>query len=221
MDSQIVNLMNHNWEKILDRVESETSPNSAIIIDGFLDENLAKEVHKKLIEHWGWFYRHPSKPHLTNNSVLDIDEIKKISDEINNQLKVIDSDICLENVISIRNNQNTKGILHADNFDYTITLWLTPEEYNLDNLSGGMRVYDVSRPVETLKEELEGKYWCEGFLNQHSKGKYKDIKYKFNRAVFFKPRTLHQTHNVNFSTNSEYSHRINLTFTFNNSTFAD
>lgn len=212
---QFINLKNHSWPKFLEVVNSHHNHEGVAVIDNFLEETLALELQKKLIDHWGWHYRHPSKPHLSNSTIIDIPEVKEISLQLESILKNIDENISFCNVISLRNNNNTEGILHADNFDYTITYWVTPDRYNLDSKSGGMRVFDVSRPKETLQEELDGKYWCEEYLQKYSKGNYKDIDYKFNRAVLFKPRTLHRTNKVNFSDSSSYSNRINLTFTFN------
>lgn len=214
-NSIVIDLERHPWEKTLDIVNSNQNLKALAIIDDFLDFGLAKSLQKQLIDHWGWFYRHPTKPHLTNNFAHDIDVVDILAKEIQRLLNKFGANISLCNTVSLRNNNNSQGILHADNFDYTLTLWLTPSELNLDRSTGGIRIFDVERPKEPVKGELERRYWCEDYLLENTNGSYVDVEYKFNRAVFFKPRTLHQTHKVNFDDSSPYSNRINLTFGIN------
>lgn len=214
-NSTVIDLVRHPWKEILGIVNSNQNLKALAIIDNFLDFRLANSLQKQLIDHWGWFYRHPTKPHLTNNFVHDIEEVNILAKEIQMVLNNLGANISICNIVSLRNNNNSQGVLHADNFDYTLTLWLTPSESNLDKFTGGIRVFDVERPKELMKEELEGRYWCEDYLRKNTHGSYVDVEYKFNRAVFFKPRTLHQTHKVNFDNSSPYNNRINLTFGIN------
>lgn len=103
--------------------------------------------------------------------------------------------------------------IHADFAAVNVNFWLTPTEANLDNSSGGMRIYDVDAPLSwdftTYNERID---LIREFLSTHQH-KVIRVPYKQNRAIIFNSDLFHATESVHFR--PEYqSHRINITMLY-------
>jgi len=102
---------------------------------------------------------------------------------------------------------------HADFSAVNVNFWITPDEANLDESTGGMIIYDVEAPLnwdfdsfnnngEKIVDYLEEKN-AEGYV----------IPYKGNRALIFNSDLFHGTSPVQFK-DSYDSRRINVTLLF-------
>jgi tetratricopeptide (TPR) repeat protein len=102
---------------------------------------------------------------------------------------------------------------HADFSAVNVNFWITPDEANLDESSGGMVIYDVEAPLnwdfdsfnnngEKIVDYLEEKN-AEAYV----------IPYKGNRALIFNSDLFHGTSPVQFK-DSYDSRRINVTLLF-------
>jgi len=107
-----------------------------------------------------------------------------------------------------------KGInIHADFAIHSLNFWITPDEYNNNKNSGGLKVYDTPVP----------EHWAYNDYNNDKNKMYKFLKdnnancinipYKFNRAVIFNSANLHQTDEIDFKDEYE-GRRINITYLF-------
>ena len=105
--------------------------------------------------------------------------------------------------------------VHADFATHNLNFWITPDEFNNNKNSGGLKVYDVAAPDN----------WTFSDYNNNSEKIYKFLKdesancinipYKFNRAVLFNSSYFHETDEIDFK--DEYAgRRINNTYLFGN-----
>jgi hypothetical protein len=113
-----------------------------------------------------------------------------------------------------------KGInIHADSAIHNLNFWITPDEYNNDKNSGGLKVYDVPAPDNwTFKDyNASTRKIIYDFLKKN-KGKCINVPYKYNRAVLFNSAYFHETDEIDFK--DEYvGRRINNTYLFGQKTF--
>ena len=109
-----------------------------------------------------------------------------------------------------------KGInIHADFAIHNLNFWITPDEYNNDKNSGGLKIYDVPAPDHwTFKEYNGSKDMIYKFLKD-SNANCINIPYKFNRAVLFNSAYFHETDEIDFKDDYQ-GRRINNTYLFGN-----
>ena len=109
-----------------------------------------------------------------------------------------------------------KGIgIHADFALLNLNFWITPDEYNIDKDSGGLKVYDVPAPEDwTFQKYNNNSDEIYKFLNDNN-ANCTNIPYKFNRAVLFNSDYFHETDKINFKDGYK-SRRINTTYLFGN-----
>ena len=103
--------------------------------------------------------------------------------------------------------------MHADFAKINLNFWITPDRYNLDSTTGGMKVYSHPAPSNWTPEEYnQDKNRIYEYLNKN-KSNCKMIAYKQNRAVLFDSSLFHETDQINFSDTYE-GRRINITYLF-------
>ncbi|MDI9331632.1 MAG: tetratricopeptide repeat protein [Alphaproteobacteria bacterium] len=107
-----------------------------------------------------------------------------------------------------------KGInVHADHAQVNLNFWVTPDEYNLDPASGGLRVYDAPAPADWSFDDYNhnaDKIYA--FLRQKNSGE-QVVTYRCNRAVLFNSALFHETDTVNFA-DTYVDRRVNMTYLF-------
>jgi hypothetical protein len=103
---------------------------------------------------------------------------------------------------------------HADLAKVNLNLWITPDEANLNQLTGGMIVYNNYR-VHT-KEQFatlqEQRFGTKHFVDNND-GEITNVPYKRNRMVIFDSSLVHQTSSMHFKRGYK-NKRINLTWLF-------
>ncbi|MEM7400189.1 MAG: tetratricopeptide repeat protein [Pseudomonadota bacterium] len=107
-----------------------------------------------------------------------------------------------------------KGInVHADFAVMNLNFWITPDEFNLDPASGGLKVYDVPSPSDwqfrRYNEEKEEIY---KFIEENG-GATVNTPYRCNRALLFNSAYFHETDEISFEDCYE-GRRINITYLF-------
>jgi len=107
-----------------------------------------------------------------------------------------------------------RGInVHADFARVNLNFWITPEDANLDPMSGGLIVYDVPAPATwSYQDYNKNDEQIYAFLKEHNAGS-RTIPYKCNRAVLFNSNLFHETDKIRFKTVYE-NRRINVTYLF-------
>ena len=103
--------------------------------------------------------------------------------------------------------------VHADFAILNLNFWITPDEYNNNKNSGGLKVYDTPAPKDwTFQKYNRNTDEIYKFLND-SGSNCKNIPYRFNRAVLFNSDYFHETDKIDFKEGYE-SRRINVTYLF-------
>ena len=107
-----------------------------------------------------------------------------------------------------------KGInIHADAAIHNLNFWITPDEYNNDKNSGGLKVYDIPAPDNWIfKDYNTNNDKIYKFLKDNN-AKCINVPYKFNRAVLFNSAYFHETDDIDFKDVYE-GRRINNTYLF-------
>jgi tetratricopeptide (TPR) repeat protein len=107
-----------------------------------------------------------------------------------------------------------KGInIHADFAIHNLNFWITPDEFNNDKNSGGLKVYDIPAPDNwTFKDYNNNDNKINKFLKENN-ANCTNVPYKFNRAVLFNSAYFHETDKINFKDQYE-ARRINNTYLF-------
>jgi len=107
-----------------------------------------------------------------------------------------------------------KGInVHADFAIHNLNFWITPDEYNNNKNSGGLKVYDAPAPDNwTFKSYNINGNKIHKFLKENNSN-CTNVPYKFNRAVLFNSAYFHETDEIDFKNEYE-GRRINNTYLF-------
>ena len=107
-----------------------------------------------------------------------------------------------------------KGInVHADHAQVNLNFWVTPDEFNLDPSSGGLRVYDAPAPAQWAFDDYNhnaDKIYQ--FLREQHAGE-QVVTYRCNRAVLFNSALFHETDAVHFA-DTYVGRRVNMTYLF-------
>lgn len=103
--------------------------------------------------------------------------------------------------------------VHADFARVNLNFWLTPDEFNLDPASGGLKVYDVPSPNDwPYYDYNENEKKIYGFLADRQAQCVK-VPHRCNRAVLFNSALFHETDEIHFRPGYD-SRRINFTYLF-------
>ena len=107
-----------------------------------------------------------------------------------------------------------KGInIHADFAIHNLNFWITPDEYNNNKNSGGLKVYDEPAPDNwSFHNYNKNPNKILKFLKENNANCI-NVPYKFNRAVLFNSAYFHETDEIDFKNEYE-GRRINNTYLF-------
>ena len=103
--------------------------------------------------------------------------------------------------------------IHADDADFSVNLWITPDSANLDPRTGGLVVWDKTAPSDwSFDDYNSGGDRVRQFLrNQNAVSN--TIPYRANRAVLFDGHLFHRTDRFTFAPGFA-NRRRSLTFLF-------
>jgi hypothetical protein len=107
-----------------------------------------------------------------------------------------------------------KGInIHADFAIHNLNFWITPDKFNNNKNSGGLKVYDAPAPDNwSFRNYNINSNKIHKFLKENN-ANCTNVPYKFNRAVLFNSAYFHETDEIDFK--DEYvGRRINNTYLF-------
>lgn len=201
-----------DWEEIGGEYW-RSSPIQYVVVDEFIEKEILDDIHRKLLLHWGWRQKNWSSEHLHNRQPK-IWEIIELRNQIIKSCGPVIGDLECLDYWSLMYPENTKGNVHSDYGDISLTIWLTDEKYNDNPETGGLIIYDVKRPRETPIHEDYIPENARSYVDRYTKGRSVKINYKRNRAVFFSADNFHTTDSPQFRKEGVDSMRINLSFAF-------
>ena len=203
-----------NWQNVEDQYFN--SPNQIIYIDNFLSNEAIKELHKFCLvsKVWNQEYNNKYLGAFSEKGFISTVHLQTAI-ELQQKLPRLFGKHNLDKFWGFKYDSTLgKGInIHADFAMVNLNFWITPDEYNIDKNSGGLKVYDAAAPDD----------WTFQRYNRHTKEIYKflsdkkanciNVPYKFNRAVLFNSSYFHETDKINFKEGYE-TRRINITYLF-------
>ena len=205
---------NKNWQDVED--EYFNSSNQIMFIDDFLSDEALKELREFCLVSKVWNLEYSNKYLGAFSDQGFISPIHlQIAIELKQKLPKLFGPHRIEKFWGFKYDSTLgKGInIHADFAIHNLNFWITPDKYNNNKNSGGLKVYDAPAPDHwTFKNYNKNSEEIYKFLAD-SNAKCINIPYKFNRAVLFNSAYFHETDEIDFKDEYE-GRRINNTYLF-------
>ena len=212
--------LNKNWSDVED--EYLNSSNQIMYIDNFLSDEALIELREFCLVSKVWHKQYDNKylGAFSNSGFISPIHLQ-IALDLQQKLPKVFGAHKLGMFWGFKYDSTLgKGInIHADSAIHNLNFWITPDEYNNDKNSGGLKVYDVPAPDNwTFKDYNASKRKIIYDFLKKNKGKCINVPYKYNRAVLFNSAYFHETDEIDFK--DEYvGRRINNTYLFGEKTF--
>jgi tetratricopeptide (TPR) repeat protein len=205
---------NKNWQEVED--EYLNSSNQIMYIDDFLSDEALIELREFCLvsKVWNKEYYNPFLGAYSDNGFISPIHLQ-IAVDLKKKLPKIFGPHNLGKFWGFKYDSTLgKGInIHADFAIHNLNFWITPDEYNNNKKSGGLKVYDAPAPEHwTFRDYNTQVNKIYNFLKKNN-SKYINIPYKFNRAVLFNSAYFHETDEIDFKDEYE-GRRINNTYLF-------
>jgi len=206
-----------NWHDVEE--EYFNSPKQIIYIDNFLSDEAIKELRKFCLVSKIWNIEYKDKYLGATSDKGFISPIHlQIAIDLKQKLPKLFGKHILGKFWAFKYDTTLgKGInVHADFAIHNLNFWITPDEYNNNKNSGGLKVYDIPAPENWSFQQYNRNTTDQiyKFLNENN-ANCTNIPYKFNRAVLFNSAYFHETDKIDFKEGYE-SRRINITYLFGN-----
>ena len=207
---------NKNWRDVED--EYFNSLNQIIYIDDFLSDEVLQELREFCLvsKVWNREYYNPFLGAYANQGFISPIHLQ-IALELKQKLPKLFGPHKLGQFWGFKYDAKLgKGInIHADFAIHNLNFWITPDEYNNNKNSGGLKVYDAPAPDHwTFKDYNANPEKIYKFLKDKN-ANCTNVPYKFNRAVLFNSAYFHETDEIDFRDEYE-GRRINNTYLFGN-----
>ncbi len=142
----------------------------------------------------------------------------KIASELKTTFPEILGPLHLQNIWCYRQAPIGDGVrAHSDQAAVTFNFWLTADDANLDNKSGGLVLYDREQPLEwdwyKTNYEKDDPAVLQRIMTYLQGANTKTIPYRENRAVMFYSNMLHRSDRFRFKRGYKNS-RMNVTMLF-------
>jgi hypothetical protein len=188
------------------------------VIDDFLTPDALDQVQKFCLESTVW--RHPYKFGYVGAFPQDgfaSVSLFAIAEELQTALGEALAEYQLAQWWAFEYDSKLPGTdIHADDADFTLNMWITPDAANLDPNTGGIVVWDKTAPSDwSFDDYNSGGERVRQFLHDHD-AESTIIPYRANRAVLFEGHLFHQTDGFTFAPGFA-NRRRSLTFLFRRS----
>jgi len=205
---------NKNWLDVED--EYLNSSNQIIYIDDFLSEEALIELREFCLVSrvWNKEYKNKYLGAFSGDGFISPIHLQ-IAKDLKEKLPKLFGTHHLAEFWGFKYDSTLgKGInIHADAAIHNLNFWITPDEYNNDKNSGGLKVYDIPAPDNWIfKDYNSNNDKIYKFLKDNN-AKCINVPYKFNRAVLFNSAYFHETDDIDFKDVYE-GRRINNTYLF-------
>ncbi len=189
-------------------------------IDNFLSDACINALRKYCLENTMWFdFHHPNGylgALMENGFAAPL--LFQIADELKTHLPTIFKDYPLIQMWAFKYDSQLQGIqMHADIAAINLNFWITADDANLDQNSGGLVIWDKEAPEEWGFSEfntgdVDRQQRIQSFLESSGANKI-TVPYLQNRAVLFNSDLFHSTDTFHFKDGYE-NRRINITLLF-------
>ena len=207
--------LNINWSDVED--EYLNSTNQIMYIDNFLSDEALIELREFCLVSKVWHkqYRNKYLGAFSNSGFISPIHLQ-IAVDLQQKLPKIFGPHKLGKFWGFKYDSTLgKGInIHADSAIHNLNFWITPDEYNNNKNSGGLKVYDMPAPDNwTFKDYNASKIEMIYDFLKKNKANCINVPYKYNRAVLFNSAYFHETDEIDFK-DKYVGRRINNTYLF-------
>ncbi|MFM0330103.1 tetratricopeptide repeat protein [Paraburkholderia strydomiana] len=209
--------LSNTWDAaIIERQYIDNLPGIAVV-DDFLSNEALEGLRKFCLESTVWFHNRYAHGRLGAffQDGFNCPLLLQIAEELRDALpRVIGNRYPLRQVWGFKNVQPLPAgvTTHADFAAVNVNFWITPEDANLDQTTGGLVIYDVDAPMHWDFDTYNGSDMIKPFLRRQASAAV-TIPYRQNRAIIFNSDLFHATAAVSFRPGYE-NHRINVTMLY-------
>jgi tetratricopeptide (TPR) repeat protein len=140
--------------------------------------------------------------------------LAQIADEFRSAFPAIFKSHPLRYLWAFKYDSDMTGIsVHADEAAVNVNFWITPDEANRDPQSGGLRIWDVSAPLDWDFAKFNGDLAATRAFLERSGATATTVPYRANRAVVFDSDLFHETDRIAFK-DGYANRRINVTLLY-------
>jgi len=210
---------NKNWKNVED--EYFSSPKQIIYIDNFLSDQAVKELRKFCLISKIWVEEKRNKYIGSYSDKGFVSHVHlQIANELKNKLPNLFGKHRLGRFWAYKYDSSLgQGInIHADFALINLNFWITPDEFNNNKTTGGLKVYEAPAPEDWTFQKYNLNAEEIYKLLKKNKANCTNVPYKFNRAVLFNSDYFHETDKINFKDQYE-ARRINITYLFGDRLF--
>ncbi len=203
-----------NWKDIEN--EYFSSPKQIIFIDNFLSDPALQELQKFCLKSKIWIEERQNNYLGSFSDKGFVSPVHlQIAIELKNKLPKLFGGHRLGRFWAFKYDSSLgKGInIHADFALINLNFWITPDQYNNNKNSGGLKVYDTPAPLDWTFQKYNVNADEIYKLLKKNKANCINIPYKYNRAVLFNSDYFHETDQIDFKDRYE-ARRINVTYLF-------
>lgn len=201
-------------------VESQylDNPPGVVVVDDFLSSEALESVRLFCLESTVWSanrYAHGRLGAFFRDG-FNCPLLLQIAEELRDKLpRVIGQRYPLRQLWGFKNGYNLPGdsTTHADFAAVNVNFWITPDDANLDETSGGLVVYGVDAPSHWDFDMYNSRPdVIKPFLRQQQ-ARAITIPYRQNRAIIFNSDLFHATAELKFKPGYE-NRRVNVTMLY-------
>jgi hypothetical protein len=209
--------LSNTWDAVATECQYIDNRPGIAIVDDFLSCEALDGLRKFCLESTIWFHNRYAYGRLGAffQDGFNCPLLLQIAEELRDALpQVIGSRYPLRQVWGFKNAQPLPAgvTTHADFAAVNVNFWITPEDANLDETTGGLVVYDVDAPMHWDFDTYNGSDMIKPFLRRQQ-SRVITIPYRQNRAIIFNSDLFHATAAVSFRPGYE-NHRINVTMLY-------
>lgn len=184
-------------------------------IDGLLSADALAGLRRFCMESTIWFqmtFSDELGTSLTNGFSCPL--LFQISNELRENLPRIFGDNQLKFCWAYKYYKNLSGLdLHADSAAISINFWITPDDANLDDTSGGLVLWDRTAPKRFFGRALDEQGEILKRVIDDSGARAFKLPYRCNRGAIFNSDVIHKTDQLHFKDGYD-NRRINITMMY-------
>jgi len=200
-------------------VESQylNKPPGLVVVDDFLSKEALQEVRLFCLESTVWSanrYAHGRLGAFIHDG-FNCPLLLQIAEELREALPRVIDRYPLRQLWGFKNGQFLPGdsTNHADFAAVNVNFWITPDDANLDETSGGLIVYDIDAPLSWNFATYNGRSDVIKPFLQRQEARPITIPYRQNRAIIFNSDLFHATAALRFRPGYE-NRRVNITMLY-------
>lgn len=193
-------------------------PLGLVIVDDFLSEEALESVRLFCLESTVWTGNRYANGRFGAffHDGFNCPLLLQIAEELRQALpRIIIDRYPLRQLWGFKNGEYLPpdSTVHADFAAVNVNFWITPEEANLDQKSGGLVVYDVEAPLSWDFAKYNGRQDLIKSFLQQQQARAIEIPYRQNRAIIFDSDLFHASAGLQFRPGYE-NRRINITMLY-------